>query len=146
MRIYTVRGGSMLPSIGEGERLLVSTDAAERPARRRLVVYRRPGADQTHSLKRVVGLPGEKIRLRDGMLFIDGEHHAEPYLGGLPAAVGLGDRSWRVGPSEYFVMGDNRAHSTDSRHHGPIGAELIAGRAWFRVWPLERWGRLTAEE
>ena len=141
MRIYMVRGRSMLPSIGEGERLLVRTGAAERPPRRCLVVYRRPESGSTHSLKRVVGLPGEEIRLRDGMLFVDGEHHAEPYLGGLPAAIGLGDRSWRVGPSEYFVMGDNRAHSTDSRHHGPIGAELIAGRALFRVWPLDRLGR-----
>ena len=135
----------MLPSICEEDRLLVSTDAAERRrCRGEIMVYRRPGACPVHSLKRVVGLPGEEIRLRDGMLFVDGEHHVEPYLGGLPAAVGLGDRSWRVGTGEYFVMGDNRAHSTDSRHHGPIGAELIIGRALFRIWPLNRLGPLQA--
>ena len=143
MRIYKVRGRSMLPSICDGDRLLVSTGAAEgRRSRGEIVVYRRPGANPAHSLKRVVGLPGEVIRLRDGMLFIDGEHHVEPYLRGLPAAVGPGDRSWRVGAGEYFVMGDDRAHSTDSRRHGPIGAELIVGRAWLRIWPPNRLGSL----
>ena len=143
MRIYRVSGRSMLPSICDGDRLLVNAGAAEgRRSRGEIVVYRRPGADPAHSLKRVVGLPGEEVRLSDGMLFIDGERHVEPYLGGLPAAVGLGDRSWRVGAGEYFVMGDNRAHSTDSRHHGPIGVELIVGRAWLRIWPLDRLGPL----
>ncbi len=143
MRIYTVRGESMLPSISDGERLLVSTGVVKGgQSRGEIVVYRRPGASPAHSLKRVVGMPGEKIRLSDGMLFIDGEHHAEPYLGGLPAAVGLGDRSWRLDAEEYFVMGDNRAHSTDSRHHGPIGADTIVGRAWLRIWPPDRMGSL----
>lgn len=143
MRIYRVRGRSMLPSIRDGDRLLVSTGAAEgRRSRGEVVVYRRPGANPAYSLKRVVGLPGEEMRLRDGMLLIDGEHHVEPYLGGLPAAVGLGDRSWRVGAKEYFIMGDNRAHSKDSRHHGPIEAELIVGRAWLRIWPPDRLGPL----
>ena len=143
MRIYTVRRKSMLPSISDGERLLVSAGVVEgERSRGEIVVYRRPGTSPANSLKRVVGIPGEEIRLRDGMLFIDGEHYAEPYLGGLPAAVGLDDRSWRLGAGEYFVMGDNRAHSTDSRHHGPIGADTVVGRARLRIWPPDRLGPL----
>ena len=143
MRIYRVRGRSMFPSICEGDTLLVNTSAAKAGrSRGEIVVYRNPGANPAHSLKRIIGLPGEEIRMRDGMLFIDGEHHVEPYLRGLPAAVGLGDRSWRVGAGEYFVMGDNRAYSTDSRHHGPVGANTIVGRASLRIWPPDRLGPL----
>ena len=132
----------MLPSIGPGEKLLVGTFATgRRPARGNIVVLRDP-AGPLSSLKRVIGLPCEDVRLSDGMLFIGGEHHAEPYLLGLPAAVGLDDESWSLGPDQYFVMGDNRAHSTDSRHQGPLALELIIGRAWYRCWPLGRWGSL----
>ena len=144
MRIYTVKGESMLPAVGPGERLLVnSRTAGRRPARREIVVLRDPAGPSLHSLKRVIGLPGEDVRLSDGILFIGGDHHPEPYLHGLPATVGLDDQSWNLSPDQYFVMGDNRAHSTDSRHHGPLASEFIVGRAWFRCWPLGRWGSLS---
>ena len=65
----------------------------------------------------------------------------EPYLAGLPAAIGLEERSWRVGRDEYFVMGDNRAHSTDSRDFGPVSAEMVLSVVWLRWWPPGRWGR-----
>ena len=69
---------------------------------------------------------------------------SEPYLGGLPSSVGLGESTWDLPAGEYLVLGDNRAHSTDSREFGPIGAERIAGRAWLRYWPLTAWGSLGA--
>ena len=133
----------MRPTLEPGERLLVSNRAPEDPpSRGDIIVLKDPREASLHSLKRVIGLPEEEIRLSDGMLFIDGEHHVEPYLGGLPATVGLGRRSWSLRGDEYFVMGDNRAHSTDSRHHGPQEAKLIVGKAWFRCWPPRRWGPL----
>ena len=94
-------------------------------------------------LKRIVGLPGEEVRLSEGMLLIDGERLAEPYLGGLPASPGLGDQQWKLRDGEYFVLGDNRAHSTDSREFGPVGLGLIVAKAWFRCWPPTRWGTVA---
>ena len=143
-RIYLVRGDSMRPSFEPGSHLLVSQAAyaLSEPSRGDVVIVRRPGNTGTRYLKRVVGLPGEEVRILDGALLIDGVHLDEPYLGGLPASVGMGDRDWELGANEFFVLGDNRLRSTDSREYGPVGRDLILGKAWFRYWPLMRWGRI----
>ena len=78
----------------------------------------------------------------DGTLYIDGEAHAEPYLGGLSPHLGLDALEFALGTDEYFVLGDSRAHSTDSRHYGPIKCQQIEGRAVCRIWPPLRWGKL----
>ena len=132
----------MTPFFKPGERLLVSRTAyrARMPARGDAVVIRDPRDAGRRYLKRIVGLPGEELRLFEGMLLIDGGYMPEPYLRGLPASLGLSGRVWQLGNKEYFVMGDNRAHSTDSREFGPIDLGLILGRVWFRWWPLSRWG------
>ena len=93
-------------------------------------------------IKRVVGLPGEEVRLIDGVVLIEGEDLDEPYLGGLPASPGLAEGEWRMDDGECFLMGDNRAHSTDSRAYGPIRLDSIVGEARFLVWPPARWGRV----
>ena len=132
----------MSPRFRGGQMLLVSGRAlsGSGPARGDVVIVRDPRDPRRDHLKRVVGLPGEGVRLRDGMLFIDGEQHPEPYLGGGPATLGLEEKSWRLGGDEYFVMGDNRSRSTDSREFGPVGRTSIRGRAWFRYWPPGAWG------
>ena len=89
-------------------------------------------------IKRVVGLPGDCVSLQDGLLFINGARHVEPYLRGLPAALGAFSESWRVGDRQVFVMGDSRAHSTDSRQWGAIPAARVVGTAALRVWPPGR--------
>ena len=91
-------------------------------------------------VKRVVGLPGEVVEFRDGLLFIDGKHLPEPYLGGLPANVGLEPSSWTLGDGDYFVMGDNRARSSDSREYGPARAEDVIGAVVARI-PLSAFRR-----
>ena len=143
-RLYTVRGNSMTPLFEPGDLLLVGRTAYRReaPARGDAVIVRDPRDPGRRYLKRVVGLPGEEVRLSEGMLFIDGVHLDEPYLGGLPASPGLDERAWRLAENRYFVMGDNRAHSTDSREFGPVGPEHIGGKAWFRWWPPGRWGAI----
>ena len=140
---YVVRGDSMRPTLEPGQHLLVARFYA-RPGRSRgdLVVVCDPRESGRRHLKRVVGMPGEEVRMLDGTLFVDGVALSESYLGGLPASVGLGDRSWSLGRGEYFLLGDNRAHSTDSREHGPVSEDLIVGGAWFRYWPLLKWGRV----
>ena len=134
----------MEPSFNDGCWLVVSRRAYLRatPARGDVAVIRDTGDRGQSYVKRVVGLPGEEVRLYDGTCFIDGDRLSEPYLGGLPAYVGTDEKTWRLSGQEFFLMGDNRARSTDSRDFGPVGPELIVGRAWFRCWPLNRLGRI----
>ena len=141
-RPYVIRGASMTPSLRHGDQVLVDVSAylETGPARGDVVVFSNPRGDGRHDIKGVIGLPGERVVMAEGMLFVDGVQLAEPYLGGLPSSVGLGERAWLLGADEYLVLGDNRAHSTDSRQFGPIGADRIAGRAWVRYWPLAAWG------
>ena len=144
LELYAVRGRSMAPSLLPGDRL-VALGGARRLrglSRGDVVVARVPGSAGKRYLKRVVGLPGEEVRTCEGWVWIDGEHLDEPYLAGLPASVGLDDRAWRLAGDEYFVMGDNRAHSTDSRELGPVAADAIVSVAWLRWWPPGRWGRI----
>ena len=134
----------MAPSFQPGDLLIVSRRAyRERPPTRGdLVIVRDAEADGQRYLKRIVGLPSEEVRLEEGMLFIDGAPLVEPYLGGLPASPGLAAGEWQLGAQDYFVMGDSRAHSTDSREFGPVSLQQIFGKAWVRCWPLRRWWRI----
>ncbi len=144
--LYGVTGESMRPSIRAGDWLLVRRDAYRRaaPSRGDLVIVRDPRKTTEKYLKRVVGLPGEEVSTRDGELLIDGGRLSEPYLDRLPSSVGLDTKSWRLGRGQYFVVGDNRAHSTDSREFGAVGSRLIVGKATRRVWPPSRWSRVGA--
>ena len=144
--LYRVRGESMHPSIRAGDWLLVRRDACRRaaPARGDLVIVRDPRKTTERYLKRVIGLPREEVSTRDGELLIDGDRLSEPYLEGLPSSVGLETKWWRLGEGQYFVVGDNRAHSTDSREFGPVDSRLIVGKATRRVWPPSRWSRVGA--
>ena len=143
-RPYVIRGASMSPSLQTGDQVLVDLAPYGEvgPARGDIVVFLSPGADGRHDIKRVIGTPGERVLMAEGMLYVDDREIGEPYLGGLPSSVGLGVWTWDLGAGEYLVLGDNRAHSTDSREFGPIGAERILGRAWVRYWPLTAWGLL----
>ena len=134
----------MRPAFHGGERLLVDVAAyaGRAPRRGDVVVVRDPRTGAGRYLKRVVGLPGEVVRIADSILYVNGAHVEEPYLGGLPASLGLGSAEWRLGASEVFVMGDNRSRSTDSRHFGAVAVEQVVGRAWFRYWPVWRFGRV----
>jgi signal peptidase I len=133
----------MLPSLANGD--LIAVAGITLPLRRGAVIVASLRKDPNlRSLKRVVGLPGEEVRLMDGVVLIDGEELTESYLGGLPASPGLEEGHWRMADGECFVMGDNRAHSTDSRHFGPVLHSAIAARVRLRCWPLSRLGRIMS--
>jgi len=141
-----VKGGSMRPALDPGHRIAVAP-LLRPPARGDLVVLRRPrstGAPPRGSpdpsgdlevVKRVVGLPGERVRLRAGRLEVDGQVVPEPYLAG---PTGGGDLDLELGPAEYLVLGDHRAASTDGRDFGPVGADALVGRVRFAYWPPRR--------
>lgn len=128
----------MEPSFYDGDLLLV-TASRRAPRRGRMVIIdtlRENGP--RWQVKRVVGLPGDSLVFEDGLLFINGIQHPEPYLRGLPAYLGLDKLSFDVGEGHYFVLGDNRAHSEDSRSFGAIDANRIVGIFVARLWPFAR--------
>lgn len=128
----------MAPSLYDGDLLLVAPP--RHPTRRgRIVIIGTPCENGPRwQVKRVVGLPGETLLFDDGLLFINGIQYPEPYLRGLPAYLGLDKMSFRIPDDHYFALGDNRAHSEDSRSFGAIGANRIAGTFVARLWPLVR--------
>jgi signal peptidase I len=128
-----VRGGSMRPTLEPGQRIAVAP-LVRPPGRGDLVVVVRfSGSRQLEVVKRVVGLPGERVRL-GGRLEVDGQAVPEPYL----AHPGAGELDLRLGPAEYLVLGDHRAASTDGRDFGPVGADALRARVVFAYWPPRR--------
>jgi signal peptidase I len=126
----SVEGGKLPPEESLIEHItdFFRNDAAEEPPREDLI-------------KRVVGVPGDKISVRRGKLFVNGEPQKEPYL-----SKRFPDRSFAapttVPEDHVFVMGDNRANSRDSRFFGPVPERNIEGEAFLRFWPLDRLGSL----
>ncbi len=107
-----------------------------------VVVLKEPVAPQTESIKRIIGLPGELVSFEDGKTLINSRPVPEPYLKSRPWLDLIEVEEWTLEHDQYFVMGDNRDYSRDSRDYGPITGDLITGKVWFRYWPPERWGRL----
>ncbi len=132
----------MNPTFTPGDQLLVSRTRQARVdiSRGDVVVVRDPRDGQRRYLKRVVGLPGERVQHIEGVLLVNGNTIDEDYLGGLPPVIGLQQATWDLSDQQYFVLGDNRAHSTDSREFGPIRYDDIVGIARFRYWPLSKAG------
>jgi signal peptidase I len=131
-RVY---GQSMEPNLHTNERLVIEklTYRFHGPRRGDVVVIKDPGGSPELLIKRVVGLPGERVTVANSRVFIDGRPLDEPYLDQPTQGSG---RSWIVPPFSVFVMGDNRSASRDSRVFGPVSMDEIIGRALFRFWPL----------
>jgi signal peptidase I len=140
IQAFFIPSGSMLPTLHEDDRVLVNKLSYDLHDVHRgdLVVFERPeneAAGQIKDLiKRVVGLPGERIESRDGAVYIDGDLLEEPYLADGAETTGLEPQT--VPEGHVFVMGDNRGDSMDSRVFHAIDEDLIVGRAFVRVWPL----------
>ena len=110
------------------------------PQRNDIVICRYPGRGDTNFVKRVVGLPGDTVELRDGYLYINGEKQEEPYINDEYRSGWLNEFSaYTVPEGEYFVMGDHRNNSNDSRSIGPIGRDYIIGHVRTVVFPFNHW-------
>lgn len=141
---FYVRGQSMEPNFYEKEYLIVDelTYRFRQPERGEVVVFQSPTEPGEYYLKRVIGLPGERVRVEDNKVILYNEAHPqgtlvdETYLN----QVTLGNITVTLGADQYFVLGDNRAESYDSRRFGPVDTQAIVGRAIFRGWPLLRIG------
>jgi len=136
-----VDGPSMRPTLISGEWIVVNrlTYKLGTPRRGDVIVFLPPTNAQTDDLiKRVIGLPGETVEIRDGSVWIDGKILQESYAAGTTAP----DNRWTLEAGQLFVMGDNRQLSLDSRSFGPIPMREVVGRAWIIYWPPSEWGPL----
>ncbi|HSS62700.1 MAG TPA: signal peptidase I [Candidatus Limnocylindrales bacterium] len=115
------------------------------PQRGDIIILRPPTNNSTDFIKRIIALPGERLLIRDGIVYINGHKLDEPYLpdawtyDNSPAPWSAGEGAV-IPANQYFVMGDNRNRSQDSRFFGPISRDRIDGKAWFRIWPLDHFG------
>lgn len=139
---FRIEGYSMEPNLHQGQYLIVNKALyrwLHPPERGDIVVFEYPRAPDRDFIKRVIGLPGEKVEIRNGLVYINDELLSEPYLknkghGNFPPTV--------LGANQYFVLGDNRDNSSDSRMWGPLPEDRIIGKAWVSYWPPRMWGRI----
>ena len=130
-------------TLRHGDCVLVSRMTAwlRRCSRGSVVVLRSPRGGRTTYVKRIVGIPNETLRLDDGRVLADGCVIEEPYLNiGARTEPKSAFTEWVLDPDEYFVLGDCRWDSDDSRAYGAVKRASIIGRVWLRYWPLRRFG------
>jgi signal peptidase I len=147
-----VEGLSMFATLDDNDYLIANKIdyRLHAPQRGDIIILRPPNNNSTDFIKRVIALPGERLLIRDGVVYINGHRLIEPYLpeawvvfNNWPATGS--SNGTVIPPNQYFVMGDNRNKSQDSRYFGPIGRDRIDGRAWFRIWPLDHFGDIYSQ-
>jgi signal peptidase I len=159
---FRVEGSSMQPTLKGGQYLLVNklvyfkldqerlarvvpfwkvdnpdeSFAVHQPRSGEVIVFHYPGDTRRDFVKRVIGVPGDRVAIQRGTVYVNGESLDEPYITSQDTSdmnpVSLGEK-------EYFVLGDNRRGSNDSRSWGPVREELILGKVWIVYWPLANW-------
>jgi signal peptidase I len=140
---FRVQGTSMQPLLEDGERIVVNKLVYRFApiARGDVVVFWYPRDPSVSFIKRVIGLPGDLVEIRDGFVYLNGHRQEEPYL-----REGFRDLSTmaptEVKPGYYFVLGDHRGSSNDSRSWGEVPEKYIYGKAIVRFWPLAQAGRI----
>jgi signal peptidase I len=139
---FRIEQVSMQPNLHEGEYVIVDkvSYAFRQPERGEIVVLKNPNPGQPDLIKRVIGLPSETIDVRGGQVHVNGQPLTEPYIK-QPMASDYPAKELQAG--QYFVMGDNRNNSEDSRIFGARPASDIVGRAWIIYWPPPDWQILS---
>lgn len=142
---FFVRGASMEPNFHDSEYLIVDqlSYRFREPKRGEVIVFRYPQDPSQFFIKRIIGLPGETIHVDNGHVSVT--EHGNPTTDVLDETAYLskevrtgGQMDVHLNNEEYFVLGDNREASSDSRSWGPVGKQAIMGRTWIRAWPLSR--------
>lgn len=157
MQPHQVNGQSMIPNFQDGEHVMTDKISYKfrEPMRGEIVVFHSPPAagcvegTGCDFIKRIIGIPGDRVAVRENAIWINGEKLPEPYIPSnfeiLPGRATL-DQEIYLAPDEYFVSGDNRPHSSDSRFWGPITKDEIVGRVFLRYWPLNEMSLIKKAE
>ncbi len=141
---FLVNGSSMEPNFESGDYILINEISYRfrEPQRGEVIVFHYPNNEKTYFIKRVIGLPEERVVIKNGEVRIFNSSNAkgfvikESYLPSIEKTSGDIDKT--LGRDEYFVMGDNRGFSFDSRQWGTLKKGEIVGAAWLRLWPLDK--------
>ena len=136
-----VEGSSMEPSLQTGEFILVNklTYRLGSPQRGDIIVFYFPGDLSQEYIKRIIGLPGDRVVVANRKVSVNGQTLDEPYILQPPKYSG----AWEVPPGQYFVLGDNRNNSSDSHNWGGVPEGNIIGQALLIYWPMGRWGTVS---
>lgn len=144
-----VDGSSMETTLSDGDNLIVDKISYRfrDPKRYEIIVFPYQYKENTYYIKRIIGLPGETVQVKDGYVYINGEQLDEHYGNELMVDPGTAAEPITLGEDEYFVLGDNRNHSSDSREEtvGVINRDNLVGRAWIRIWPFSKFGVIKHE-
>jgi signal peptidase I len=136
---YRVVGHSMDPTLADGQYLVVCKFLyrLQEPQRGDVIVFRDARGGERKLIKRIIGMPGESVEIKDGKVFVDGRSLDEPYIQEQPRYA----RPLSVVPEgEYYVLGDNRNNSSDSHNWGSLPRGAIVGKSCVSYWPPEMWG------
>jgi signal peptidase I len=139
---YKVEGSSMLPALLDQERILVHkwVHDPETVYRGDIIVFQSPMDPTKSFIKRVIGIPGDLVAMADGRVVVNGRYRAD--LSGSPVLRGTSFGPHRISDGHYFVLGDHRSVSSDSRHWGLVSYQAIQGKAMLRYWPPHSFGFL----
>lgn len=148
---FFVSGASMEPSFDDGDYLVIDELSYHfrEPERGEVVVFHSPEDEKQFYIKRIIGLPGERVELQDGQIIISNAEHTEGFV--LDESkfdtmgFTFGNIKVKLGPDEYFVLGDNRSASSDSRKWGPVKKDLLVGRVWVRALPVSKFNVYSSQ-
>lgn len=139
-----VDGYSMEPTLHNGEFVLVNKLAYRfgGPQPGDVIVFHPPRDPEQEYIKRIIGLPGDQVRVGNGQVFVNGQPLSEPYISAAPRY----QSEWVVPENSLFVLGDNRNNSSDSHNWGTVPMENVVGKALFVYWPPAAWGLIPHPE
>ena len=142
---FLVKGASMEPAFENGDYLIIDEISYRfsEPRRSEAIVFRFPEDPKQFFIKRIIGLPGETVEVKNNQIFIYNEDDPNGFIIDESSYLDPEQKTegWLkigLGGNEYFVLGDNRIHSSDSRRWGPLEEELIIGRVLIRAWPVQK--------
>ncbi len=143
---YKIEGNSMEIVLKDQERIIISKMGVKEGGLKRfdIVVLYKPGNPKKSIIKRIIGLPEEIIEIRDGVIYINNQKQDETYLEKEKDLMftSINMKPLLIQKGHYFVMGDNRPISQDSRSFGPVSEKYIFGKTLFRYWPFSRFGKI----
>lgn len=135
-----VHGPSMLPTYHEGQRLFITRYFFRDPHHGDVVVFKPPVGGPDQYIKRIIGVPGDRVSIRNGRVRINGEALGESYLDSAQTSCSGRWCELTLGADEFYVMGDNRTNSSDSRYWGPVQRASLTGKAWLLYYPFSEAG------